>query len=316
MIANLLKRLALAAGLATLVAAPVVLMATSAQAQFFGDVFGSRFAWGPRYYDEDTRAEPEYAPRGLAPGAVSRMLANEGYRLTGPLGRRGRVYLANVADRETGQHERLVIDAFSGDVLESYPLTQRIAPPANVTRVPRADVPDPPRPSHRSARLAPSGPDSDPLVVTPGEGGSPKIIRPKSKPAPSAKAPRKPKPVIARRSQPETPKALAPVTPSSPAPVTTAPPPPPALPSATAPSNPLSLPADPANAAAPAPTPDPTVAASPPAAPLPIPAPIAAPQPTAATPPPNVDFVAPLDDATPAPKSRPPVNDVPVAPLE
>lgn len=300
MTAKPFRRLAFAAGLALLSAAPLALSAAPAQAQFFGEVFGSRFAWGPRYYEDDRRVEPDYEyrgeVRGLPPRAVHRMLANEGYRVLGPVTRRGRVYLANVADGETGQRERLVIDAFSGDVLEAYPLTQRIAPPANVTRVPRAEYPradvrepqTPPRRAPRTARLAP---EDDLLVVTPRSSAAPKLLKPK--PAPIVKAPVKPTPVIAKRTPPDAPKPLAPVAPVTAAPIPAAPAPAAPLPSAAQPSNPLSLPPAPAETAAP----EPTVAAAPPIAPSDV-------------------FVAPLDDATPAPKATKPINDIPVAPLE
>ena len=318
MTANPLRRLAFAASFALLAATPLALSAVPAQAQFFGEVFGSRFAWGSRYYEDDRRVEPDYEYRGMPPRAVHRMLANQGYRLIGPVVRRGRVYLANVSDGETGQRERLVIDAFSGDVLESYPLAQRIAPPANVTRVPRAqypraehpraDVPEPRR-APRTARLAPPA-EADPLVV-PGHGAAPKIIKPR--PVPRARAPAKPKPELAKRTPPDAPKTYAPTAPAiiPPLPAPAAP-----LPGTTQPSNPLSLPPLPAETAAPAPAaPEPTVAAVPPAAPPPVAAPPTAPEPVAAPAPRDV-FVAPLDDATPAPKARKPVNDIPVAPLE
>jgi hypothetical protein len=273
---------------AGLAAAGLTLAPGAAEAQLFGWGFAHRFSFAPPAYDD-----PELAPRGMPPGAVYRMLRSQGYRALGPLMSRGRVYLADVADGETGQHERLIIDAFSGDIVESYPLSQRFAPPGLVPRAPRAEAP-PPAPQ-RSARLhppsaTPHAEPADPLVI-PGIGAAAK-----PRPALRAKAPRKPKAVIARRAPTEPAKTFVPKTVAPPAPA----------------APPLTAPAEAAKPAAP----EAPVAAAPPAAPLPLAAPAPAPQPAASAPSIPEDMpVAPLDDAGP-PKPKSPVNDIPVAPLE
>lgn len=55
----------------------------------------------------------------LPPARVERMVQASGYRLTGPIIRNGRVYLANVLGREDDP-ERLVIEANSGRLLQRY----------------------------------------------------------------------------------------------------------------------------------------------------------------------------------------------------
>ena len=283
----------LAVMLATLSAAP-------AQAQFFGNAWAGRFSFAaPAWDDGDWRDEPVYAPRAMPPRAVFRMLRREGYRVLGGIEPRGRVYVVNVADAESGQHERLIIDAFSGDVVQAYPLGQRVAPPGRVplARGPYILVPlhpaaRAPRPQAH-ARLTPSAPAAapkeadDPLVI-PGVGAGPSPIR-KLKPIPRAAAPAKPKPVIARRAPADQIKR----SPVAPAPVQGQP-----LPPVDA--------ATPGEAAKPEAAP--SVATAPPAPTLPATPPAAAKPATNDTPP------APLDEALPKPKT--PVNDIPVAPLE
>jgi hypothetical protein len=56
----------------------------------------------------------------LLPSQIERMVLARGDKLTGPVVRRGPVYLANVLGREDDP-ERLVIDARSGRLLQRYP---------------------------------------------------------------------------------------------------------------------------------------------------------------------------------------------------
>jgi hypothetical protein len=88
------RRIAMAATVSGLLALAVV--PTAAQAQIFG-----MFGWS------------------LAPGQVQHMIASQGYRLAGPLYRNGRVYVADVVD-DRGVRQRLIVDAFSGDVLQAF----------------------------------------------------------------------------------------------------------------------------------------------------------------------------------------------------
>ena len=65
----------------------------------------------------------------LPPMQVERMIQASGYRLTGPVIRNGRVYLANVLGRDNDL-ERLVLDADDGRLLQRYragPMRRRFA---------------------------------------------------------------------------------------------------------------------------------------------------------------------------------------------
>jgi hypothetical protein len=71
---------------------------TSAQAQIFG-----MFGWS------------------MPPGQVMHMIRSQGFRLSGPFYRNGRVYVADVMD-DRGVRQRLIVDAFSGEVLQAFVL--------------------------------------------------------------------------------------------------------------------------------------------------------------------------------------------------
>jgi hypothetical protein len=62
--------------------------------------------------------------RAVPPMEVERMVEASGYRLTGPVMRRGPVYLANVLGRDNDR-ERLVIDARDGRLLQRYGAEER-----------------------------------------------------------------------------------------------------------------------------------------------------------------------------------------------
>jgi hypothetical protein len=67
-------------------------------------------------------AAAQWAPPwgALFPGDIERSLEAQGYVLTAPLMRRPGVYLADVSAGPAG-HQRLIIDARSGQVLERFP---------------------------------------------------------------------------------------------------------------------------------------------------------------------------------------------------
>jgi hypothetical protein len=67
-------------------------------------------------------AAAQWAPPWVAafPGEIERSLEAQGYVLTAPLMRRPGVYLADVSAGPAG-HQRLIIDARSGQVLERFP---------------------------------------------------------------------------------------------------------------------------------------------------------------------------------------------------
>ena len=306
------RRAALACGLM------LVLAPGAAQAQFFGGVFGSRFAYPLPPQEDDWENERAYAPRMLPPRAVFRQLAEDGYRVLSPVIPRGRVYLADVADSETGQHERLVIDAFSGDIVGAYPLGQRIAPPG---RVPYAHLPQdglreglraPPPAPQRQSRLTPPArvPTLDDPLVIPGLGA------PTTKARPTARVPKPQKPKqLATRPVPVAPGKTGTGLVPKPVPVEAQPL---AAPSVAAPSV-APPPLAPAPVAAVPSLPEPVA----PALPLPSAPPLEAASPALAPPPqaaaaPAINDIppAPLDDATPPAKVHTPVNDIPVAPLE
>lgn len=72
-------------------------------------------------------ATAQWAPPWGAvwPGEMERGLKTEGYVLTAPLMRRPGVYLADVSSGP-GRYQRLIIDAKSGRILESFPASARI----------------------------------------------------------------------------------------------------------------------------------------------------------------------------------------------
>ena len=67
------------------------------------------------------------------PGEIERSLEAQGYVLTAPLMRRPGVYLADVSAGPAG-HQRLIIDARSGQVLERFPAPGRKWGPAIAAR--------------------------------------------------------------------------------------------------------------------------------------------------------------------------------------
>jgi hypothetical protein len=95
----------------------IVAVPTVAQAQLFG-------LWG----------------WSMRPGQVERVIQSQGFRLTGPLYRNGRVYVADVLD-ERGVHQRLIVDAYTGDVLQAFVTGPRQSDYDN-ERSARAEPPD------------------------------------------------------------------------------------------------------------------------------------------------------------------------------
>jgi hypothetical protein len=76
------------------------------------------------------------------PGYIERSLEAHGYVLTAPLMRRPGVYLADVSAGPAG-HQRLIIDARSGQVLERFPAPGRGWGPALAARDEELDEPQP-----------------------------------------------------------------------------------------------------------------------------------------------------------------------------
>ena len=71
--------------------------------------------------------------RAAFPGDIERSLEARGYILTAPLMRRPGIYLADVSAGPAG-YRRLIIDARSGQILESFPASGRTWGPALAAR--------------------------------------------------------------------------------------------------------------------------------------------------------------------------------------
>ena len=241
-----------------------------AQAQFFG-------FWGARSF--------AYGNPGIRPGELASIVADEGMHLVGRPYRNGNVFVVDAVDQRGWQH-RLIIDAWTGDIIQSYGRGQG-------TPQQYAPVAPPPR----VARATPGEP-----YVIPGIGGDERPATPKVKP--KVKAIKKP-PVIARspvQTRPlEAPPASAIVPQPAPEIVPVKPSDPPAV-----------LEAAPKPEASPAPAEQP-VAAAPVVAPV-----VPSVEPVVPVVAPEVPSVAPVVPAE-APAVQPEkgkVNDIPVAPLD
>ena len=281
--------------------------AAPAQAQFFGFWGARAFNYGP----------PTYAP-GISPGEIAGIVADEGMRMVTRPYRNRNAYVVDAQDQR-GWHHRLIIDAYSGQIVQSFGQGQAVPPQIAQPEPPLAS-----RPDHRLARV-PEAP-----YVVPGIGAE---DQPLAKPKP--KAPRK-SPVAGRapiESRPLDPPALRPLVPAVP-PTLIAPakPPvakPPAIARTPVESKPLDAPvakkiipqvlpgyAPPTAVETPLKQASPVVAApiSPPTGAKALdvePTALAAPKKPAV----NDVPVAPLD-AVPAQAPAGKINDVPVAPLD
>lgn len=197
----------------------------SASAQYYlyddAPYLEQRFGYGYRYL----------APRPPAPipqRALGRIAARD-YGLT-RVDRTIATGSAYVVDGRTrsGARVRLILDPYSGQVLDEIVLQ---APPRTAPRVARTDPRDEPRP--RAPRLAPQPPERPAPLKPPGQATAPATVIP-----PSPAAPPKTEPAQERK---------APASASAPATQT---PPPPAAPPRAEPAPPAAKP--PAEAAAPA----------------------------------------------------------------
>lgn len=172
-----------------------------------GDAAKAQFYFRPFFhtyrYDlppEDVEEAPRYASRR----AVARILAREGFRLVGPLGRRGEQVVATGVDRDDGE-TRFFIDPYEGEIIRALPLdppTRAEGPPGEDERF----FPDAPRSSQKGA-----------------ESGRPR--RGTSRNAPPRQAPT----AGLTRSEPRVGPPMALTPPASPPPSATAPNPPPAV---------------------------------------------------------------------------------------
>ena len=149
--------------------------ASPASAQFYaGPVFGDPFLGGPVFV-------PRRAIAPLPPGAIYAELADRGYEPVGILRRTERVYVVD-AYAPSGRPVRLIVDAFSGDLLENY---AREGAPAERERIYSTRPPERKLPG---ARPAPARTAEVPLpprssAVSPAPAA---VAAPAPRPAPSA----------------------------------------------------------------------------------------------------------------------------------
>ncbi len=137
--------------------------------------------------------------RAAFPGEIARNLEARGYVLTAPLQRRLGIYIADVTAGPAG-YQRLIVDARSGQILESFPASGRIWGPALASRgeefgeSARPGIGGPPLNgefSSRSSGVPESRPSSAgsaglhiPAAISPyGPGGAPAGTKPKMKAA-------------------------------------------------------------------------------------------------------------------------------------
>ncbi len=279
-------------------AAAAIFLAVSPAAKAQGLFFNFGGGPGPTRYD------------------IERRLDANGYSLTGPVVRRGDVYLADVVFGGR-DYERLVIDAWTGRIMERYrtrPARWRAASPrpsdqdqSDFWGPPRSgswdEPPRPPadidRPGPMQDRMA-RGDEGAPPIVIPGLGGqrgatSDLIEKPKPRPRPHE---------AARKATPPTPVAKATVPPpAAPAGMT------PSTTTGTVPSAPTTESATPS--ASPAAENAPPVAT--PSAPAQSAKADAPASPVAAKPSPPAPLETPK---AAAPSKSKAVNDVPVTPLD
>lgn len=181
-------RKALAVGLALACGA-----AETATAQFFF----RPFAYSYRY---DLPPDDDNAPRYASRRAVARILAQQGYELAGPLGRRGDQIVAVGVSRRGGE-VRFFIDPFEGEIIHALRLE---APPAEE----RKRLPD----DDRSA-----SPTSGPLPASKGAEGSRRIARQTPEIAPRPNPRSRPGETASSKATPTARSAQSPAPVSAPA---------------------------------------------------------------------------------------------------
>jgi hypothetical protein len=244
-------------------------------------------------------ADAQWFPFGAAPpGEIVQRLQAEGYILLRPLERRDTVYLADVAGGPSGR-ERLVIDAWSGEILQRFAARRRGFVPEGGEFSEPPPLGPPPERDFREGNhdYGPAGP---------GGYESPPRARGKSRPVATARKGGEPKQTA---PQPAAPQNAGTGSPAA----------------ATAPTGA----AAPATAASPPANPNPTEPAKAETSPANVssePAKEAQPKPNAAASSPAADVTQAKDAASPAPANRPStraekpgekkVNDVPVNPLD
>ncbi len=133
----------------------------------------------------------------MSPSQIAGMLNDDGYRLRGPMIRRGDVYLCDVVS-VTGRPARLIVDARDGHVLERFaasPHRRHFGDPPGALRPPR-DVgdDDPSRSAGDDASTGPKTAMGGDFNSPSRAYGSDALFNWKSTPAPTSEATTHPKP--------------------------------------------------------------------------------------------------------------------------
>lgn len=221
-------------------------MAGTAGAQFYYDDDGydpyPAYGYGYRYdygYAPRPPVAVPRAPAAVSPYSVNRIaVRNYGLVRIERSIRRDDTYIVDGVTAG-GQRQRLILDAYAGDLIRRIPLRGQPVPAPNVARADPREERAPPR-----QRLVPQPPERPAELKPPAEASAPATISPPSPAAPPAPEPAQPAEKLPAEAS---------------APATTAPPPP-AAPPAPEPAKPAET--GPAEASAPA-----TVAPSPSAKP-------------------------------------------------
>jgi hypothetical protein len=182
--------------------------APPAAAEFFFRPFGQVFH--QPIVEED--AAPDVSPR-----AIASILAEEGFRLVGPLGRRGDQIVVTGVDRR-GRQRRFVIDPYEGEILRSWRIEapiDELPPPAALRRDGRP-LPAPSEAIHGAPRASAI---DEPMVV-PGFGAEPPAVpssRKRAEPAHRPKTATRPDARPSQRPARHTPPSQATKSPERPA---------------------------------------------------------------------------------------------------
>jgi hypothetical protein len=162
---------------------------------------------------------------GMPAVEVYHIIAAQGLRVTAPVYRNGRVFVADVVDSR-GMHQRLIIDAYNGDILQAFRTgpsrdsagrerTVR-AEPLERSAPAEAPVSRPRKKSSRSTARRESLPSAGAgAPIAPPVTASP-LPEPGSEPAVNSSAAARPQPAPAPETRAPEPKAAPAVTPVAP----------------------------------------------------------------------------------------------------
>ncbi len=143
--------------------------------------------------------------RGAPPAVVEQRLEAQGYMLIAPLQRRPRIYLADVSAGPAG-YQRLIIDAWSGDILQRFVVPARRWGPQVAERGGEFAAPPPPGffepgPSGGFSTMPDGGPAARSAYGGPADVRIPAAISPVG--SPDGLSATKPKPKPAQPGKPQ-----------------------------------------------------------------------------------------------------------------